>query len=82
MHQERDYPKRVSATDLTNPDFAALALAYGGWGETVEKTADFAPALDKALKKKGVRLLHLKTDVEQISHASTISKIREKARKA
>ena len=31
MHQERDYPKRVSATDLTNPDFAALARAYGGW---------------------------------------------------
>jgi acetolactate synthase-1/2/3 large subunit len=72
----------VKATGLENPDFAALGRAYGGWAETVEKTADFATALDKALKKKGIRLLHLKTDVEQISHASTITKIREKARKA
>ena len=82
MHQERDYPKRVSATELTNPDFAALARAYGGWGETVEKTADFAPALDKALKKKGIRLIHCKTDVEQITNATTISHIRGKAKKA
>ena len=82
MHQERDYPKRVSATDLENPDFAALARAYGGWAETVDKTADFAPALDKALKKKGIRLIHCRTDVEQISHASTIAKLREKAKKA
>ena len=82
MHQERDYPKRVSATELENPDFAALARAYGGWAETVDKTADFAPALDKALKKKGIRLIHCKTDVEQISHASTIAKLREKAKKA
>ena len=45
MHQEREYPGRVSATDLTNPDFAVLARAYGGHGETVEATAEFAPAL-------------------------------------
>jgi acetolactate synthase-1/2/3 large subunit len=82
MHQERDYPKRLSATDLRNPDFAALARAFGGWAETVEKTADFAPALDKALKSKGIRLLHCKTDVEQITNATTISKIREKSKKA
>jgi acetolactate synthase-1/2/3 large subunit len=82
MHQERDYPKRLSATDLRNPDFAALARAFGGWAETVEKTADFAPALDKALKRKGIRLLHCKTDVEQITNATTISKIREKSKKA
>ena len=81
MHQERDYPKRVSATELENPDFAALARAYGGWAETVDKTADFAPALDKALKKKGIRLIHCKTDVEQISHASTITKLRQKAKR-
>ena len=81
MHQERDYPKRVSATELSNPDFAALARAYGGWAETVDKTADFAPALDEAMKKTGIRLIHCKTDVEQISHASTISKLREKARR-
>jgi len=78
MHQERDYPKRVSGTDLANPDFAALARAYGGWAETVEKTADFDPALDSALGEKGIRLLHLKTDVEQISNQTTISKLRKK----
>ena len=80
MHQEREYPKRLSATELRNPDFAALARAFGGWAETVEKTADFAPALDRALGQKGVRLIHCKTDVEQITNATTISKIREKAK--
>jgi len=81
MHQEKEYPKRISATALKNPDFAALARAYGGWAETVETTAAFAPALDKALKRKGIRLLHCKTDVEQITNATTISKLREKASK-
>ena len=76
MHQERDYPGRVSGTDLSNPDFAALAKAYGGWAERVEKTEDFAPAFGRALKKRGIRLLHLKTDVEQISNQTTISKLR------
>ena len=77
MHQEREYPHRVSATELKNPDFAALARAYGGWAETVETTADFGPALDEAMKRKGIRLLHLKTDVEVISNARTISDIRK-----
>ena len=53
MHQERDYPKRVSGTGLANPDFAALARAYGGWAETVEKTADFAPALEPRDRAEG-----------------------------
>jgi acetolactate synthase-1/2/3 large subunit len=80
MHQEREYPKRLSATELKNPDFAALARAYGGWAQTVETTEAFTPALDAALKQKGIRLLHCKTDVEQISNATTISKLREKAK--
>ena len=80
MHQERDYPKRISGTDLKNPDFAALTRAYGGWAETVERTEDFAPALDKALKRKGIRLIHCKTDVEQITNATTIAKLRGKAK--
>jgi acetolactate synthase-1/2/3 large subunit len=80
MHQEREYPERISATELKNPDFAALARAYGGWAETVEKTEDFAAALDEALKRKGIRLIHCRTDVEQISNATTISTLREKAR--
>ena len=51
MHQERDYPGRVSGTDLINPDFAALARAYGAHGEMVEQTADFAPAFERARKR-------------------------------
>src|SRR3989442_8727937 len=46
-HQERDYPARVYGTALQNPDFAALARAYGAYGATVEETAQFAPALDR-----------------------------------
>ena len=80
MHQEREYPKRLSATQLNNPDFAALARAFGGWAETVVKTEDFASALDRAMEQKGIRLIHCKTDVEQITNATTISKIRAKAK--
>src|SRR5438445_2431626 len=64
MHPEREYPERISATELRNPDFAALARAYGGWAETVERTEDFVPALDRALSQRGIRLLHCRTDVE------------------
>ena len=81
MHQEREYPERVSGTTLRSPDFAALARAYGGWAETVERTEEFAPALARAQEQKGVRLLHLKTDVEHITTATTISRIRERARR-
>jgi len=76
MHQEREYPNRILGTQLVNPDFAALARAYGGWSETVTKTEAFAPALERAMAEKGVRLLHLKTDIEQITAGTTISKIR------
>jgi acetolactate synthase-1/2/3 large subunit len=78
MHQEREYPGRVSGTKLVNPDFAAFARAFGAWAETVEATEEFAPALNRALGQKGVKLLHLKTDVEQISPALTISQLRNK----
>ncbi len=78
MHQEREYPARVSGTALNSPDFAALARAYGGWAETVETTADFAPALDRALARDGVRLLHLKTDIEVITNGTTIAAIRSR----
>ena len=76
MHQERAFPGRVSATRLTNPDFAALGRAYGCWAETVETTEDFAPALARAVAQPGVRLLHLKTDVEQITPAATLATLR------
>jgi acetolactate synthase-1/2/3 large subunit len=80
MHQEKEYPARVSATELNNPDFAAFARAYGGWAETVETTAAFAPALDAALAQRGIRLIHCKTDVEQITNATTISRLRTNAK--
>jgi acetolactate synthase-1/2/3 large subunit len=81
MHQEREYPERISGTKLSNPDFAALARAFGASvAETVTRTDEFAPALDKALTAKGVRLIHCKTDVEQITNATTIAKLREKAK--
>ncbi len=73
MHQERDYPARVSATELANPDFVKLAEAFGGWAELVDATEDFAPALEEALNRKGIRLLHCITDVEVISNQTTIS---------
>lgn len=76
MHQEREYPKRVSGTELRNPDFAALARAYGGWSERVETTAQFEPALDRALAARGVRLLHLVTDMNVINSVTTISALR------
>ena len=80
MHQEREYPKRLSGTQLANPDFAALTRAFGGTAETVDKTEDFAPALDRALGQKGIRLIHCRTDVEQITNATTIEAIRSRKR--
>jgi len=76
MHQEREYPARLSGTRLQNPDFAALARAYGCWAETVERTEEFAPALERASARTGVRLLHLRTDVEFITPGTTIAAIR------
>jgi acetolactate synthase I/II/III large subunit len=76
MHQEREYPARISGTTLHNPDFAALARAYGAWAVTVEATADFAPAIKEAAGRKGLRVLHLKTDPERISAGTTIAALR------
>lgn len=78
MHQEREYPARLSGTRLHNPDFAALGRAYGCHAETVETTGQFAPALERALAQPGVRLLHLKTDVEFITPGTTITAIRDR----
>jgi len=79
MHQERDYPGRVSATALKNPDFAAYARAFGGHGETVRETAEFAPAFDRAMAAKKPAILHLIIDPEAITPMMTLSAIREKA---
>ena len=79
MHQEREYPGRVSATQLRNPDFAALARAYGGHGETVEETEQFAPAFARALASAKPSILHVKIDPEAIAPATTLTGIREAA---
>ncbi len=76
MHQEREYPGRLSATALSNPDFAMLAEAFGGWAQRVETTAQFAPAIADAAQRRGIRLLHLVTDIERISAGTTITALR------
>ncbi|HKU47158.1 MAG TPA: thiamine pyrophosphate-binding protein [Burkholderiales bacterium] len=82
MHQEREYPGRVYGTDLKNPDFAAYARAFGAHGETVERTADFAPAFERAWSAGKPALIELKIDPDAISPATTLSAIREKALKS
>jgi acetolactate synthase-1/2/3 large subunit len=79
MHQEREYPGRVSGSDLFNPDFAALARAYGWHGETLDTTAAFEPALQRALAADGPTLLHLKLSSDVSTSRSTLSAIREAA---
>ncbi|MCC0039477.1 MAG: thiamine pyrophosphate-binding protein [Brucellaceae bacterium] len=76
MHQEREYPGRISATTLVNPDFAALARAYGGHGETVETTEDFAPAFDRARKSGVPAIIEIRLDPEAITPTRSLSDIR------
>ncbi len=76
MHQERTYPTRVYGTDLVNPDFAALARAYGAHGETVNRTEEFGPALERALAANRPALLHLRIDPEAITMNTTIGALR------
>ena len=78
MHQEREYPGRVSGTLINNPDFAALARAYGGHGETVEKTEEFAGAFERAQASGKPALIEIKLDPEAITPAKTLTDIREK----
>jgi acetolactate synthase-1/2/3 large subunit len=81
MHQERDYPARVSGTELRNPDFAALARAYGLHGEIVETTADFEPAFERAWNAKTSSLLELRIDPDAITTRTTLTAIRAAALK-
>ncbi|GAA4428142.1 thiamine pyrophosphate-binding protein [Acidovorax lacteus] len=79
MHQEREYPGRISATQLRNPDFCAYAQAFGGHGERVERTEDFAPALARARASGLPSLLHCPIDPEAITPTGTLSGIRQAA---
>ena len=79
MHQEREYPGRVIATQLKNPDFVAYAKAFGGFGVKVDKTADFPAAFAAARKSGKPSIIHLKIDPEALTPGMSLSGIREKA---
>ena len=76
MHQERLHPGRVSATDLRNPDFVALARSFGAYAERVERTADVGDAFTRAAAAKAPALLHLVLDPEALTPRATLSEIR------
>ena len=78
MHQEKRYPDRVSGTGLENPDFAAIAKAYGAFGERVEALSEFEPALKRALASAGPALLHIINDVEAITPSASLSSLKMK----
>jgi acetolactate synthase-1/2/3 large subunit len=79
MHQEREYPGRVSGSDLHNPDFVMLARAYGWQAERVDSTAQFEPAFARALASGEPTLLHLKLDTDVITSRTTLGAIRAAA---
>ena len=80
MHQEREYPARVSGSDLRNPDFCALARAYGYAAERITHTAEFEPALQRALAADSGSLIEVMLDPEVITTRGTLSAIRNKSR--
>lgn len=82
MHQERHYPGRVAATNLRNPDFAAYGRAFGGRGETIERTEEFTPAFERALASDRPTVLHVKVDPEALTAGQSLSEIRAAAHKA
>jgi acetolactate synthase-1/2/3 large subunit len=79
MYQERTFPGRVSGTALTNPDFARFIEAFGGHGEVVTETAQFAPAFRRAVESGKPALIELRTNPEQITTRATITQLREAA---
>jgi len=85
MHQEREYPARVYGTTLRNPDFAGLARAYGANGETVEETAQFAPAFERAVKEaeaaRRPALIEVRIDPQAITTSTTLDAIRARSLK-
>jgi len=79
MHQEREYPAHVWGTDLVNPDFAALARAYGAHGELVERTEEFVPAFERARGAGKAALIELRLDPEALTPRASLSQIRATA---
>jgi acetolactate synthase-1/2/3 large subunit len=81
MHQERDYPRNVSGTRLANPDFVALARAYGYAGVRITRTEEFEPELLAALERKDGTLIEVMLDPEVITTRGTLSAITDAALK-
>ena len=81
-HQERHYPGRVSGTDLVSPDYAALARAYGGYGELVTRSEDFGPAFRRACEWGTAAILECRVDPEALTTGATVSQVREMGIKA
>ncbi|MBX7541934.1 thiamine pyrophosphate-binding protein [Qipengyuania sphaerica] len=81
MHQEREFPgdERISGTRLANPDFAALASAYGGWSASASTTQEFKDALVAAEGRSGLRLIHARIEIEQLAASgATVSGLRNR----
>jgi acetolactate synthase-1/2/3 large subunit len=81
MHQEREYPGRVYGTSLKNPDFGALARAYGAHGETVDETAGFPPAFERAAASGKPALIEVRIDPQAITTSTTLDAIRARSLK-
>src|SRR5271168_1788518 len=79
MHQERRFPGRVVGTTLKSPDFLALARAYGVFGASISRTAEFAPAFEEAAARNQAAIIELKMDPETITTRTTLSEIRRQA---
>jgi acetolactate synthase-1/2/3 large subunit len=82
MHQERNFPGRVYGTDLSNPDFVALARAYGAHAERVESTEDFWPAYERAAASGGPGLIELQVSLERMTSRVRLSSLRAVPAKA
>ena len=76
MHQERNYPGRVSNTSLVNPNFASYAEAFGGYGEVVTRTDEFPAALQRARDSEKPAILELRVDPEALTPGQSLSEIR------
>jgi acetolactate synthase-1/2/3 large subunit len=79
MHQERDHPGRVVGTELVNPDFAALGRTLGCHGETVTRTDELAPALERAIKANKPAVIELQADPNLVTTRTTVTALREEA---
>ncbi len=76
MHQEKIYPGRVSGTELSNPDYASLARAYGGHGEQVTRSEDFPDAFARAQAAGTLAVIECRVDEEAVSTTATLSDLR------